>query len=45
MRQHQLRLAAVCLGILSASSAYASCGSGACAVNTNWDEHSASQPD
>jgi len=44
MRHHHLRLSAVCLGILSASSAYASCGSGGCAVNTNWDEHSISQP-
>lgn len=44
MRHHHLRLSAVCFGILSASGAYASCGSGACAVNTNWDEHSISQP-
>ena len=44
MRHHHLRLTAVCLGFLSASGAYASCGSGACAVNTNWDEHSTSQP-
>jgi hypothetical protein len=44
MCHHHLRLAAVCLGILSASGAYASCGSTACSVNTNWDEHSASQP-
>ncbi len=44
MRHHHLRLSAVCFGILSASGAYASCGSGACAVNTNWDEHSTSQP-
>ncbi len=44
MRHHHLRLAAVCLGVLSASGAYASCGSSSCAVNTNWDEHSISQP-
>ncbi len=42
MRRH-LRLAA-CLCFLSVSSAYASCGSNGCAVNTNWDEHSISQP-
>ncbi len=44
MRHHHLRLTAVGLGILSASGAYASCGSSSCAVNTNWDEHSVSQP-
>lgn len=31
-------------GILLVSNAYASCGSSACVVNTNWDEHSAGQP-
>jgi hypothetical protein len=44
MRRHHLHLTAVALGILSASSAYASCGSTACSINTNWDEHSASKP-
>ncbi len=39
-----LRLTVVCLGILSASTAHASCGSTACAINTNWDEHSVSRP-
>jgi hypothetical protein len=41
---HHLRLTAIALGILSASSTYASCGSTACSINTNWDEHSASKP-
>lgn len=44
MRHHHLRLTAICIGILSACSAQASCGSGVCAVNSNWDEHSISQP-
>lgn len=44
MNFHRLRLTTVCLGILSASGAYASCGSTACSINTNWDEHSAGKP-
>lgn len=44
MSHLHLRLTAICLGILFASSAYASCGSTACSINTNWDEHSASKP-
>ena len=32
------------LGILCASNAQASCGSGACSINTNWDEHGLSNP-
>jgi hypothetical protein len=44
MRHHHLRLTAIALAILSASGAYASCGSTACSINTNWDEHSASKP-
>ncbi|MFZ2162715.1 MAG: hypothetical protein WAW02_10905 [Sideroxyarcus sp.] len=43
MNQHHLSLAAICLGILSTSSAHASCGSTACSINANWDEHSASK--
>jgi hypothetical protein len=39
-----LRLTTICFAILSASSAYASCGSSACSINTNWDEHSPSKP-
>ena len=31
-------------GVLASPLASASCGSSACSVNTNWDEHSASQP-
>ena len=34
----------IALSILSVSQAYASCGSSACSINTNWDEHSANQP-
>ena len=30
--------------LLAASHAYASCGSGACTINTNWDEHTDSMP-
>lgn len=30
-------------GLLAAHTAYASCGSSACSINTNWDEHSASE--
>jgi hypothetical protein len=41
---HHLRIAAMCGGILCASAAYASCGSTACSINTNWDEHSAGKP-
>jgi hypothetical protein len=41
---HHLRSSAICLSILSASSAYASCGSTACSINTNWDEHSVNKP-
>jgi hypothetical protein len=41
--RHKLIYVAL-FGLLAANHAYASCGSGACAVNTNWDEHSASQP-
>ena len=32
------------LGMFCAGSAQASCGSGACSINTNWDEHGLSQP-
>ncbi len=39
-----LRLTALCISILSASGAYASCGGTACSINTNWDEHSVSRP-
>lgn len=41
---HQLRFAALCCGIVSASGAYASCGSTACSINTNWDEHIIREP-
>lgn len=44
MCHHHLRLTTICLGVLSASGAYASCGSTACSINTNWDEHSISKP-
>lgn len=44
MCHHRLRSIALCLGILSAPGAHASCGSTACSVNTNWDEHSPNKP-
>ena len=44
MSHLHLRLTAICLGLLSVSVAYASCGSTACSVNTNWDEHSPGKP-
>jgi len=44
IRLHHLRFTTLCLIISSTSSAYASCGSTACSINTNWDEHSASEP-
>lgn len=44
MSHLHLRLTAICLGLLSVSGAYASCGSTACSVNTNWDEHSPNKP-
>ena len=42
MRHHLIYLA-LC-GLLNTPAAFANCGSSACAVNTNWDEHSASLP-
>jgi hypothetical protein len=44
MNQHHLRLAVICIAFFSSSAAYASCGSTACSINTNWDEHSANKP-
>lgn len=44
MKHRHLRLAAICVGLLSAFGAHASCGSTSCSVNTNWDEHSAGKP-
>lgn len=44
MRHRHLRLTTFCIAIISASGAYASCGSTACSINTNWDEHSANRP-
>lgn len=32
------------IGLLGYASAHASCGSTACSINTNWDEHGASHP-
>ncbi len=43
MRRHSAGFL-LTLGILSAPNAVASCGSAFCSVNTNWDEHGASQP-
>ena len=42
VRHHPVYLAL--LAVLVTPAAFANCGSSACAVNTNWDEHSASQP-
>ena len=44
MSHRYLHFSAICLGILSATGAYASCGGTACSINTNWDEHSTSKP-
>jgi hypothetical protein len=44
MNHPRQRLIVICLGILSASSTYASCGSSACSINANWDEHSPNKP-
>ena len=38
------RIATACLAVFSFSAAHASCGSSACSINTNWDEHSAGKP-
>ncbi len=32
------------IGLLSCATVQASCGSGACSINTNWDEHGLSHP-
>ena len=37
------KIAAICV-LTFATHAHASCGSTACSMNTNWDDHSASQP-
>jgi hypothetical protein len=44
MSHKHLRLASLCLGLFATSCAYASCGSAACSINTNWDEHSIGKP-
>ena len=44
MHARQPLILAAILGLLVAPSAVASCGSSVCAINTNWDEHSVSQP-
>lgn len=41
--RHRLIYVAL-FGLLATPLAQASCGSSVCAINTNWDEHSASQP-
>ncbi len=43
MRQHR-QIFAILLSLSCVTAAHASCGSSACAINTNWDEHSASKP-
>jgi hypothetical protein len=45
MNSHTLlHFAFVSLCILPVSNAFASCGSSACSINTNWDEHSIGKP-
>jgi hypothetical protein len=44
MNHSHLRLASLCLGLFATSGVYASCGSSACSINTNWDEHSPNKP-
>ena len=44
MLHHRLHFTAICIGLLTVSSAYAGCSSSSCTVNTNWDEHSVSRP-
>ncbi|MFM2397609.1 MAG: hypothetical protein RLZZ144_859, partial [Pseudomonadota bacterium] len=41
---HTFKLSIILAAALAANNAVASCGSTACSINTNWDEHSASQP-
>jgi hypothetical protein len=44
MNHRHLRLASLCLGLFATTGVYASCGSSACSINTNWDEHSIGKP-
>lgn len=44
MRSHHRLIYAALFGLLVTPLSHASCGSSVCAINTNWDEHSASQP-
>ncbi|MDO8312936.1 MAG: hypothetical protein Q7T25_13455 [Sideroxyarcus sp.] len=44
MRTRQNLILVSLFGLLAAPSAFASCGSSACNVNTNWDEHSVRRP-
>lgn len=39
-----LKISLICFASLLSNNIWASCGSTACSINTNWDEHSASQP-
>lgn len=40
----RIRHSLLFVSLFAAHHAYASCGSTACSINTNWDEHSASKP-
>lgn len=44
MNHHHLRLASIGVVFFSGTAAHASCGSTACSINTNWDEHGAGRP-
>ena len=44
MRTRHSLIYVALFGLLAANTAYASCGSTACSINTNWDEHSTGKP-
>lgn len=44
MRTRHSLIYVALFGLLAANMAYASCGSTACSINTNWDEHSTGKP-
>lgn len=44
MKKIKITLGCTLLALLGYSTAQASCGSAFCSINTNWDEHGASQP-
>jgi len=44
MTKNYLAISFGLIGLLGYATAQASCGSTACSINTNWDEHGMSQP-